>query len=57
MCVPPQVAQVHFPLCMRHLDEHLRDDHHLKFSGRWQYGLFIKVWGGPAHWPCLWDLV
>jgi DNA primase large subunit len=40
-----EVAQIHFPLCMRHLDEHLRDDHHLKFHGRWQYGLFIKQLG------------
>eukprot|EP00668_Euglena_longa_P015317 GGOE01019384.1.p1 GENE.GGOE01019384.1~~GGOE01019384.1.p1 ORF type:complete len:549 (-),score=177.36 GGOE01019384.1:244-1758(-) len=40
-----EVAQVHFPLCMRHLDEHLKEDHHLKFSGRWQYGLFIKGLG------------
>jgi DNA primase large subunit len=40
-----EVAQVHFPLCMRHLDEKLRDNHHLKFSGRWQYGLFIKQLG------------
>ena len=46
-----QVAQIHFPLCMRHLDEHLRDDHHLKFHGRWQYGLFIKVPPGRTPAP------
>eukprot|EP00906_Rhabdomonas_costata_P026715 RCo038044 len=37
-----EAAQLHFPLCMRVLDEHLHSDHHLKFTGRWQYGLFLK---------------
>jgi DNA primase large subunit len=39
------VAQIHFPLCMRQLDEQLREDHHLKFTGRWQFGLFVKALG------------
>ncbi|CAI9093184.1 OLC1v1028621C1 [Oldenlandia corymbosa var. corymbosa] len=37
-----QVAQSSFPLCMRHLFEKLREDHHLKHGGRMQLGLFLK---------------
>ncbi|XP_015572159.1 probable DNA primase large subunit isoform X2 [Ricinus communis] len=36
------VAKSSFPLCMRHLFEKLRDDHHLKHGGRMQLGLFLK---------------
>ncbi|KAL0364343.1 UNVERIFIED_CONTAM: putative DNA primase large subunit [Sesamum angustifolium] len=37
-----QVAKSSFPLCMRHLFEKLREDHHLKHGGRMQLGLFLK---------------
>jgi DNA primase large subunit len=32
----------HFPLCMRHMHEVLRADHHLKHQCRLSYGLFLK---------------
>ncbi|OVA09575.1 DNA primase large subunit [Macleaya cordata] len=37
-----KVASSSFPLCMRHLFEKLREDHHLKHGGRMQLGLFLK---------------
>ncbi|KAE8730121.1 putative DNA primase large subunit [Hibiscus syriacus] len=38
-----QIAKISFPLCMRHLFEKVREDHHLKHGGRMQLGLFLKV--------------
>lgn len=38
-----ELAQKHFPMCMRTLHDNLRQDHHLKHFGRLQYGLFLKV--------------
>uniref|UniRef100_A0A7N2L8B6 DNA primase large subunit C-terminal domain-containing protein n=1 Tax=Quercus lobata TaxID=97700 RepID=A0A7N2L8B6_QUELO len=37
-----QIAKNSFRLCMRHLFEKLREDHHLKHGGRMQLGLFLK---------------
>ncbi|MCO5583929.1 hypothetical protein L7F22_037847 [Adiantum nelumboides] len=36
------LAKTSFPLCMRHLFFKLREDHHLKYGGRQQLGLFLK---------------
>ena len=35
-------ASQHFPLCMREMHKHLRQHHHLRHTGRVQYGLFLK---------------
>eukprot|EP00249_Psilotum_nudum_P000915 c13103_g1_i2 orf=1-1095(+) len=36
------LAKASFPLCMRHLFLKLREEHHLKYGGRQQLGLFLK---------------
>ncbi|KAK0083768.1 hypothetical protein PV325_008256 [Microctonus aethiopoides] len=36
------LSRISYPLCMRTLHEALRANHHLKNSGRLQYGLFLK---------------
>jgi DNA primase large subunit len=38
-------ASAHFPLCMQHLHRKLRQENHLKYNGRQQYGLFLKSIG------------
>ena len=38
-----EMAEKHWPMCMRHLHDCLRRDRHLKHHGRLQYGLFLKV--------------
>lgn len=42
-----ELAQKHFPLCMRNLHRELRATDHLKHFGRLQYGLFLKVIFSP----------
>ncbi|KAK2575469.1 hypothetical protein KPH14_011200 [Odynerus spinipes] len=37
-----ELSRTSYPMCMRSLHEALRINHHLKNSGRIQYGLFIK---------------
>ncbi|KAL8152170.1 hypothetical protein V2J09_009930 [Rumex salicifolius] len=37
-----RIAHSSFPLCMSHLFEKLKEDHHLKYGGRMQLGLFLK---------------
>lgn len=44
-----QVAERHFPLCMRQLHRKLRANHHLKYDGRVQYRLFLKGLGFSVH--------
>lgn len=40
----PKLAKRSFPLCMENLYDHLVSDSHLRFGGRMQLGLFIKVY-------------
>ena len=37
-----QLAKKDFPLCMQHLHQNMRANHHLRHHGRQQYGLFLK---------------
>nr|XP_034178643.1 DNA primase large subunit-like [Osmia lignaria]XP_034178644.1 DNA primase large subunit-like [Osmia lignaria] len=37
-----ELSKISYPLCMRILHEALKANHHLKNSGRIQYGLFLK---------------
>lgn len=41
----------HFPMCMRTIHENIQRDNHLKYFGRLQYGLFLKVGELHKHWP------
>ena len=36
------LAERHFPLCMRSMQNTLNATHHLKYTARLQYGLFLK---------------
>jgi DNA primase large subunit len=38
-------ASAHFPPCMQHLHRALRQNSHLKYNGRQQYGLYLKSIG------------
>jgi DNA primase large subunit len=38
-----ELSTKHFPICMRNMHDHLRRERHLKYQGRLQYGLFLKV--------------
>ncbi|CAI5719074.1 unnamed protein product [Peronospora destructor] len=44
-----QVAEKHFPLCMKQLHRKLRENHHLKYVGRVQYRMFLKGAGFSVH--------
>ncbi|ETO81416.1 hypothetical protein F444_04251 [Phytophthora nicotianae P1976] len=44
-----QVAEKHFPLCMKQLHRKLRENHHLKYDGRVQYRMFLKGAGFSVH--------
>ncbi|TMW56489.1 hypothetical protein Poli38472_006499 [Pythium oligandrum] len=44
-----QVAEKHFPLCMKHLHRKFRANHHLKYDGRVQYRMFLKGLGFSVH--------
>ena len=35
-------AHQHYPLCMRELHRHVKQNHHLRHTGRLQYTLFLK---------------
>lgn len=37
-----KLAKQHFPLCMQHIHNVLKINHHLKHHCRLQYGLFLK---------------
>lgn len=35
-------SKKHYPMCMRHIHETLKENHHLKYQCRLHYGLFLK---------------
>ncbi|CAH1979668.1 unnamed protein product [Acanthoscelides obtectus] len=41
------VAEQHYPLCMLHLHNYLRRNHHLKYDCKMQLGIFLKWVGMP----------
>eukprot|EP00758_Cryptobia_borreli_P007476 Tbor_TRINITY_DN5304_c0_g2::TRINITY_DN5304_c0_g2_i2::g.5244::m.5244/K02685/PRI2; DNA primase large subunit len=41
----PYEAATHMPLCMRGIDTHLRKEGHVRHTGRFMYGLFLKQIG------------
>ena len=43
------LSKHHFPPCMQQLNDQLNRDRHLKYHGRWQYGLFLKRIGLPME--------
>ena len=44
-----ELAKNHFPPCMKKLYNNLKANHHLKYSGRLQLGLFLKGLGLPLE--------
>lgn len=38
-----EISNRSFPLCVRSLQDTLNTSHHLKFDGRRQYSMFLKV--------------
>jgi len=38
----PQLSEESFPMCQRHANDTLVENHHLKHGARMQYGLFLK---------------
>ncbi|XP_023017009.2 DNA primase large subunit [Leptinotarsa decemlineata] len=40
-----EVANNHYPLCMKTIHLALRNDHHLKYDSKMQYGIFLKCTG------------
>ncbi|XP_018561603.1 probable DNA primase large subunit [Anoplophora glabripennis] len=43
-----QVAAAHYPLCMKTIHSLLRNEHHLKYDCKMQYGIFLK-WIGLSY--------
>jgi DNA primase large subunit len=43
------ISKVHFPPCMKRLYLNLKSNHHLKYNGRLQFGLFLKALGLPLE--------
>lgn len=43
------IYQEHYPLCMKHIHNVLKSNHHLKHDCRMQYGIFLKNLGLPLE--------